>query len=129
MVARHHSRTPGKKGAKHIELYQAIALLVVVGCIIVLLWLFHNAMGGTASKTLISYEALALMLIIIFSLIGDYFLFQGELLIRPIFGQNAVERIHYVYDNMGNDMKIYLASLMSFIVICLFLVLYYISKK
>lgn len=69
------------------------------------------------------------MLIIIFSLIGDYFLFQGELLIRPIFGQNAVERIHYVYDNMGNDMKIYLVSLMSFIVICLFLVLYYISKK
>lgn len=86
-------------------------------------------MGGAASRTLISYEALALVLLILFSLIGDYLLFQGQLLIKPIFGQNTVNQIHYVYDNMGNDMKTYIASLMSFIVLCLFLVLYYISKK
>lgn len=78
---------------------------------------------------MISYEVLAILLIVIFSLIGDYVLFNGELLVKPILGQGAVDQIHYVYDNMGNDLKLYTAAMMSFIVICLFFVLYFIYKK
>jgi len=95
-----------------------------------MLWLFQRAVGaGASSWTFISYEVLAILLIIIFSLIGDYFLFQGGLFIKPIFGPSAIDQVHYVFDNMGSDMKIYIASLMSFIVLCLFLTLYYIYIK
>ncbi len=82
-----------------------------------------------SSKTFISYEVLALMLIIMCSLVVDYYVFQGDVLIKPIFGPGAVDQIHYINDHMGTDLKIYIVSMISFIILCLILVLYYLYQN
>jgi hypothetical protein len=123
-------RPPMAVGAQIIELFQALAILVVIGCIITLTWLFNRALGiGLDSKTFISYELILLMFIIIASLTVDYTIFKGDLLLKPLFGQGTVDKIHFVYDSMSYDLKTYITFMMSCIIVCMIMVLYYTFLK
>jgi hypothetical protein len=109
-----------------MELFQALAIFVMIGCFIALAWFFSRALRlKSVSINLICYEVLILVFIIFSSLIVDYIMFNGDLILNPLFGQGMINYIHNVFNTMSYALRSFVMFMMLCIVISVSFVFYY----
>ncbi len=110
---------------RKMELYGAIAILMVIGCFTALAWFFIRALRiETISINLIGYELLVLAFIVLGLFSVDYKLFGGGLLLNPLLGQGMMDSIHNVFYLMGSASS-FVVFMAVTIVICVGYIFYY----
>jgi hypothetical protein len=110
-----------------VEFNQAVATLVVIGSLITIVWLHYKALRlGYVSETLIEYEILALLFVVISSLIVDFVVFDGVVLLDPLIGPGLVDSIHNYIVSMSVQLRSFIWFMVMYLIASVMFAIYYV---